>query len=247
MIHKEYSHKAQSDTCIVFVHGIQGSPWQFNYLIDALDNKYSVENLLLPGHGYTAKEFSQTSMQEWQSYVDKRIQRLEKEYANIVIVGHSMGGLLAVQSALSFPDKIKGLFLLALPLVVNMRYRFIRNSLIIGFSNRNDDEVIAAARKANSISTKSAFEYLACTPRYIELLKKSYTTRKLLIKLSVPVTIIQSSDDEIVSNRSLQYVKPYSNIKALIVEDSGHYYYPKTAKEFIVNELFAFLSCIIST
>ena len=100
--------------------------------------------------------------------------RVRKEYANIVIVGHSMGGLLAVQSALSFPDKIKGLFLLALPLVVNMRYRFIRNSLIIGFSNRNDDEVIAAARKANSISTKSAFEYLACTPRYIELLKELY-------------------------------------------------------------------------
>jgi carboxylesterase len=216
-------------------------------MIEALDNKYSIENLLLPGHGGTAKDFSKTSMQAWQSHVDERIAVLEQEYENIIIVGHSMGGLLAVQSALTYPNKIKGLFLLAIPLVLQMRFRFIEQSLIIGFTKRNDNEVIVAARKANSISTKSAFEYLACTPRYVELLRKSNATRKLLGELDIPITIIQSSDDEIVSRKSLHYVKNHENVKTLIAENSGHYYYPQESQEFIIYEFLGYLSGILTT
>ena len=91
-VHSEYKYKSSSDTVLVFTHGIQGSPMQFNKIINSLKGEYSIENLLLPGHGNSVKEFVNSSLDEWQKCLDNRIELLEKEYKNIILVGHSMGG-----------------------------------------------------------------------------------------------------------------------------------------------------------
>ena len=47
--HVEYRYRSEaSETVIVFVHGIHGSPLQFEHMIQKLNGAYSIENLLLP-------------------------------------------------------------------------------------------------------------------------------------------------------------------------------------------------------
>ncbi len=241
--HIEYHFKAEtSDTVIVFIHGIQGSPLQFDYMTEKLSGRYSIENLLLPGHGKTASDFGNSNMAEWQNYVDERIIKLQQEYKNIILVGHSMGGLLSVQSAISYPQKIRGLFLIALPLCIHISYPCIKNSFSIAFSKKDRNDIIAAARKGNSISASNPFEYLAGTPRYIELLKKSKSTRALLEKLQLPIVIVHSANDELVSNKSLNYSKDRGNIQVITLNDSGHYYYSRAAQEKISDTLKEFIA-----
>lgn len=127
-VHSEYCFQARhSDTVIVFIHGFLGSPTQFKYMIDKLNGDYSVENLLLPGHGGTIKEFAASRMTQWQSYADERIRSLQNDYQNIILVAHSLGCLLSVQAALSYPEKIRGLFLLAMPLKIRIGLPFVGN------------------------------------------------------------------------------------------------------------------------
>ena len=240
--HIEYHFKsAASETVIVFIHGIQGSPLQFDYIINKLNGLYSIENLLLPGHGKTANDFKKSSMTHWQNYVDDRVKQLQKEYKSIVLIGHSMGCLLSVQAAISYPQQIKGLFLTAIPLKIHIRFPCIKNNFVVVFNKNSQNEIIAAARKVNSISAATPFAYLTAIPRYIELLKKCNATRELIEKLQLPIVVVQSANDEIVSDKSLCYVNEKLNIKVVILKNAGHYYYPLEAQEQITNTLAQFM------
>jgi len=241
--HSEYHYKSEkSDTVIVFVHGIQGSPLQFDFLIETLKESYSIENLLLPGHGKTVREFIKSNIVQWQSYVDERVEKLQEEYKNIILVGHSMGCLLSVQSAITNPQNIRGLFLIAMPLNIHISYPFIKNNLIVAFSKNDRTEIIAAARNGNSISASNPFKYLGGAPRYVELLKKSKTKREHFKKLELPMIIVQSANDEIVSNKFLHHVEKMHNIKVVIASNSGHYFYSQEAKEHISKILMDFIA-----
>ena len=57
------------DKGVLFVHGIQGSPSQFEYQIKQLPSSVLVRNLLQPGHGATVKEFNQAGMEQWMNAV----------------------------------------------------------------------------------------------------------------------------------------------------------------------------------
>ena len=45
-------------TAVLCVHGIQGSPTQFDWVLDALPEDYHGESILLPGHGGDVRLFS---------------------------------------------------------------------------------------------------------------------------------------------------------------------------------------------
>lgn len=245
--HVEYLYTLQtSDTVIVFVHGIQGSPLQFDYFIQRLKGSYSIESLLLPGHGKTAKDFKKSNMAQWQSYVDERIKLLQETYKNIILVGHSMGCLLSVQSAILYPEKVRGLFLFAMPLRIHISFPYIKNNLVIAFSRKENSEIIAAARKVNSVTVSHPLEYLAAMPRYIELLNKCRSTRELIKALQLPIVVVQSENDEIVSNKSLYYVKEKPNIQIIIVKHASHYYYSHETQQEISNTLQQFVSEVIN-
>ncbi|NLA86877.1 MAG: alpha/beta hydrolase [Clostridiales bacterium] len=240
--HSEFCLKLNnSDTVIVFIHGILGSPLQFHYLVDLLKSAYSVENLLLPGHGGTIRDFSASSMTVWQDYVDERIRRLQNVYRNIFLVAHSMGCLLSVQAALSYPEKIRGLFLLAIPLVIRVRSPFVGNRMIRAFQKNASAEIAAAAKESNSVRVAGALSYLSALPRFAELYFKSRKTRKLGGRLSLPIIVVHSENDETVSMKSLRFIDHMPNVSIMIARDSGHFYYPNAAKLLISDALLHFI------
>lgn len=50
------------DTVVLCVHGIQGSPSQFDWIISSLPAHIAAENLLLPGHGEDVRAFRSSGM-----------------------------------------------------------------------------------------------------------------------------------------------------------------------------------------
>ena len=110
-----------SDTAVVFIHGIVGTPDQFNPLLPLVPKDWSVDNLLLPGHGGSVRDFSRSSMAAWRAHVAEHIDRLAEDHRRILLVGHSMGTLFCIDEAVKRPDTVAGLFLLASPLRIFMR------------------------------------------------------------------------------------------------------------------------------
>ena len=57
-------------TAILFVHGIQESPAQFQWMIDQLPHGYAMKNVLLAGHGGNVEAFRHAGKKEWLDQVN---------------------------------------------------------------------------------------------------------------------------------------------------------------------------------
>lgn len=238
--HKEYIRIVPgSDTAVLMIHGIIGTPRQFDFLLPTVPESMSLWNMLLDGHGGTTRDFSRSSMAKWLSQVDSAIDELSKTHSRLIIVGHSMGTLLALNTALRHPEKPSALFLLASPLKMKYTPTAIATSLHIVFGNpAKDSPKHISARHCCGIGlSKNPLHYLGWIPRYLELFALAREMRPQTGALKVPCKIYQSARDELVSMRSLKYLKDRENIELHILPKSMHYHYSEDEKIFLREEL----------
>ena len=105
-----YARRGSGEETVVLIHGFGGDldNWLFN--IDALAEKATVYALDLPGHGQSTKKLDHPGLasltQAFEYFMDKL--GLGKAH----LVGHSMGGAIAMQMALDHPERVKSLTLI---------------------------------------------------------------------------------------------------------------------------------------
>lgn len=228
MPHREFRRIVpHADTAVLFFHGIVGTPRHFDDLIALLPPTVSVHNLLLTGHGGSARDFARTSMVEWEAQVENAITALAETHQHIYIVAHSMGALLSIEAALRHKE-IEKLFLLAVPLRIALTPAMARNSWKVYRGNipENDHAALAAQRCCGVAQTKNPLPYLGWIPRFLELFSKIRTVRKLLTQLTTPCLAVQSMQDELVSPRAMEELRRSHHVTVLPLPHSGHYYYP---------------------
>lgn len=216
-----------ADTAVLLIHGIVGTPHHFDDLIPLLPDTVSVHNLLLAGHGGSARDFARTSMVAWESQVESAITALAETHQHICIVAHSMGALLSIEAALRHKE-VKKLFLLAVPLRIALTPAMVRNSWKVyrGKIAPDDHAALAAQRCCGVAQTKNPLPYLGWIPRFLELFSKIRTVRKLLPQLTTPCIAVQSLKDELVSPRAMEELQQSPHVTVLPLPQSGHYYYP---------------------
>jgi len=96
---------------IVLLHGFTASLHTWNGWVDALKDKYRIIRLDIPGFGLTGPSNANTySGDQWVAFLDKFVRRLNIN--KFSIVGNSLGGYIAWNYALKYPDKINKLILL---------------------------------------------------------------------------------------------------------------------------------------
>lgn len=223
MDHKEYVRKVNgADTVVLLIHGIVGTPRQFDPLLDMFPGNWSIYNILLDGHGGSVADFSHTSMKKWKQQVGARLAQLCALYEKVMIVGHSMGTLLAMEAAADWPQ-VKALFLLNVPLCPRLKLSMAVRSLglALGLLNRDDP----LSRATSVTPDRRLWRYLGWIPRYLELFGLCAQSRKKISGLSVPIWAVQSAKDEMVSGRSDRYLKEHPWIRYVCLEKSGHFTY----------------------
>lgn len=99
------------DLFLVHGWGMNGVVWQ--RLVDDLSRRYRVTIVDLPGHGHSPFDGSLNAA-DWADAL------LDAAPESAVWIGWSLGGALALESALKAPDRVRGLFL------VTSTPRFIR-------------------------------------------------------------------------------------------------------------------------
>jgi pimeloyl-ACP methyl ester carboxylesterase len=106
-----FSDVGVGEPALVLIHGL-GSympVWQRN--LDALAKQHRVVAIDLPGYGKSAKANYDYSMAFYARTVDGVINALGLK--RVVLVGHSMGGQIAMTHALRYPGKAAALVLVA--------------------------------------------------------------------------------------------------------------------------------------
>ena len=98
---------------IVLLHGFAGSMHWWSAVAERLAHRFYVVRIDLLGHGGSAKPASGYSMPNQARLVAGVLRRLRVRRA--VVVGHSMGGLVATALAEQRPDMIDGLVLVDSP------------------------------------------------------------------------------------------------------------------------------------
>ncbi len=238
MEHKEYIRICDgATTAILFIHGIVGTPNHFSDFIPLIPDNFSVYNLLLDGHGKGVKDFSKTSMKQWEAQVSAAIEQLSRTHKEIYIVAHSLGTLLALEQAARNP-KVSRLFLLAVPLKLSLKPRMFINSAKVFFDRvkPDDEEALAAQRCYGICKDLNLFHYIGWIPRFFELFAKIRQMRNMVCRIDVPCSVYQSRNDELVSGKSIKFLTQNPHIAVNELKSSGHYYYDTADRDFLLAE-----------
>lgn len=197
----------KSDLMILYIHGIMGSPLEFRRIADALNSvNYHGKALLLPGHGGSGYNFAVTQPHAWQDHVNRSLAAVRKENANIILIGHSLGGLLALQASLQVP--VEGIVLINTPIRTRISFRQISLSLQVLFrSRKSNNPLVSAYRESFSVSIRDFWSLPLWIPRLLDIRRIAKKTMTILNEVTVPVIIFQSRPDETVKPDSADVLK----------------------------------------
>jgi pimeloyl-ACP methyl ester carboxylesterase len=96
---------------VVFIHGLLGSHRNWDHLLDALAAERRVVAPDLLGHGASAKPMGDYSLSSHAATLRDLLDHLG--IASATLVGHSLGGGIAMQFAYLFPDRVDRLVLVS--------------------------------------------------------------------------------------------------------------------------------------
>lgn len=95
-------------TGVLFIHGFTGGPFEVRPLVNFLkkETDWQISLPTLPGHGLPL-DLGKVSADSWLMEAELGLKKLQKEVDRVIVVGFSMGGLIAMYLALRYKfDKL---------------------------------------------------------------------------------------------------------------------------------------------
>lgn len=232
----------KGEEAILVVHGFTGSPSELYPFCNFMaDNNYSINCILLPGHGTSHLELEECNWEEWYQAVEDEYEAMLKKYKKVYLAGLSMGGVLCLN--LASKRKVDGI--IALASGVRLKdWRVPLIPIIKLFTKRIPKTNNSYARGPDR--NRFAYEYNSATPT-IELVKLNKSVENDLGKITSPLLLIHSKNDIVIpySNVVLISSKVKSeNIKIVTLNKAGHIITLSDEKDVVYKESLAFLKSL---
>ncbi len=234
----------------LLIHGLTGTPYEMRYLGEQLAARdVRVRGVKLAGHAGTPEELGETGYDNWYESVVKGLEELRQYGEPIIVVGLSMGAVLAARLTADQGESIAGVVMLApaffLPTSTTIMLRGLRGVLgtlvdrIYLFNPGASDIHDAAAR---SIHPTCRLMPLAAP---LKLLDLSAVVKPMLARITQPALMMHARRDHTCPMRkNVSYVMRHlgsGEKRAIELDESYHVITVDSDKERVVGEVVEFV------
>ncbi len=226
---------------VLLIHGFTGNPAELRLLGEFLNARgLTVLCMRLAGHATQVGDLLRMTRADWLNSVLDGVSILRGLCGDISVVGHSMGGLLALQ--LSIVEKVERLVTMAAPIFINDAMRLnelppreMCGTLVVNKLRRSLKDVPRGVNEA----------YRRMPLRSVhELVDAIEETKKILAEIRTPILIMHGMEDHTARFSSARYIydRVSSNEKELMLfESMGHLMPLKEGREKVFESTAAFL------
>jgi carboxylesterase len=230
---------------VLAVHGFGATPQQMGTVVEAAQSLgLRVRAPMLPGHGTHARDLARTTFADWFGAAQAAFDELTADGSPALVVGQSLGGVIAAQLTLSSPGRVLGLGLLATAIRIGkgaeLTLRFLDRAHSPDFMVPKAGADIAdpAARRAQLTYGENPVRAA------ISLVRAGMAVEARLPEITCPVFVAHGRSDHVcpVTNAARILTTIGSTDKtSLILEKSFHIITEDYDRAFLQTELTRFL------
>ncbi|MFV0275122.1 MAG: alpha/beta hydrolase [Bacilli bacterium] len=92
-------------TAVLIIHGFSGSVSDSEYLINELEMDPSIDMFFVTLTGHDRPILYCGDCNQWIEDAEKVYKKIRKSYKNVIVIGHSMGGIIATHIATKYNPK----------------------------------------------------------------------------------------------------------------------------------------------
>lgn len=224
-----FHHYQENDTVqtppVILLHGAGGNHLYWPSQIRRMPG-CRVYALDLPGHGKSGGRGQQT-ISTYARVVLEWLDEIEAEQT--ILIGHSMGGAIALTLALEAPERVCGLGLIGSGARLHVAPQIIESAAssttfhnaiqtVVGqsFSPHSSEQLLeqAARRMAEIRSTVLHGDFLAC---------ESFDVSERIAEIQCPTLVVCGAEDKMTPLRSSQFLAntiPHARLE--VIPEAGH-------------------------
>lgn len=203
----------------MFIHGAGGTHKVWRYQTSAFPNSVAVD---LPGH---TRGKGCDTISEYAEFVIRRI--VESKLTPVVLVGHSMGGAIAIEIALAHPELLAGIVLVGsgarlrvTPIIKDEVTRDYAHAAEViaewAYSSRTD-------RRLKNASIQELLEVPAAVTYGDFQACDRFDRMNEIGCIALPTLMVCGEDDALTPIKYSQYMKDrIPNSRLVIVPEAGH-------------------------
>ena len=233
----------KGDVALIFLHGWCGDHEYWKNQVEAFDAEYRIITLDQAGHGESGKNREHWTINALAQDVESVVKALDLK--RVILVGHSMGGPIALEAAKRMPGKIIAVIGVdtlqdaefKMPEEVSKQFLGNFETDFKGTMRFAFDSLVA--EKTNSelknwlLSRAEVQDQKMALPLIRDLI--SLDTRAQMKEAHVPIRCINSGGGyQLFRPTAVETNRKYADYKAVIIDEVGHY--PMLEKPAEFNE-----------
>ncbi|MEN6350445.1 MAG: alpha/beta hydrolase [Syntrophomonas sp.] len=215
---------SQAKGSLLFVHGAGGTHQKWAGQLNESMEGWMTAALDLPGHGASAGSAAESVAANAESLLEFIEQSALPR--PLILVGHSMGAIIVLQTALNYPERVAGLILIGagarMPVNPQMIEQLAKGSfdtkfLKIAYGPEAPAELVQSEleRMAEVSQQQLYTDFNACN---------NFDVSTVLGELDIPVLILVGDKDKMTPLKASQYLNDNIKNSVLnIVNGSGHH------------------------
>ena len=229
---------------VLLLHGFKGSPFEMKHLGEKISEQgYSIFIPRLPGHGTNIEDMTLFNGRDWLNAAREALIELRSHCREVCVIGLSMGGILSILLARTYP--VKKIVLLSVPRAIKEKTIYL--APVIGLFKkilrREDTTMGLASEEARRVhECYSSGIPLRQSWHLFRLIKKGM---KALPDIEAETLLIQSLNDRVIPRDSIDYISSHAasaKKEKFLLKASDHAITADLEKDAVAERVIEFLN-----
>lgn len=244
LVNQPFYFEGTNGKAVLLVHGWTAVPYELRRLgVYLNENGYTVQGLLLSGHGTKPEDLEGICWKDWLNDVEAAYDNLRKNHDKAYVSGTSIGAVLATILASKKKD-VSALVLMAMPYRLRFgRFLFFVLKAIAPFKKYARKIYYPALGFSKNITRRISYQTYPIES-ILEVFKMVGYARTKLADVEEPCLIMQSEGDNVVEGNSAEEIYRHigSKIKSKkYVKHAYHTFISDIKNEHVFEDILKFI------